>query len=102
MGNSYELSYEIVIFPMKVHRKLHRKIALPGFHRNWDLIRVTNTGGPMGPDAPGLDPDYTRQIEKRNSWLDSPAEICQKYAQGEKRVYTRFYMYSPHPKKKLS
>ncbi len=32
--SSYELSYEIVIFPMKFHRKLHRKIALPGFRRN--------------------------------------------------------------------
>ncbi len=28
---SYELSYEIVILPMKLHRKLHRKFALPGF-----------------------------------------------------------------------
>ncbi len=26
-----ELSNEIAIFPMKVHRKLQRKIALPGF-----------------------------------------------------------------------
>ena len=28
---SYEPSYEIVILPMKFHRKLHRKIAPPGF-----------------------------------------------------------------------